>query len=106
MEEILKEIFKIELRITHRWDKNNWVSLVDIATLETKKYPRKLRMKVLPDRLVYLFQGSGFKIIKFHNSKRFHPGLWTTSTAAKHNHTVMILMVGRISEESKWSLYI
>ena len=105
--EILEHTFQFEIKVTYRWDKNNWVTYVQVRPEKTKSFPRDLLLKnkKLPVKMIEEFKKAGFKIIKFHNWENFHPGLWSTDhDNPEIKYTTLNLCVGIISEKFKWRL--
>ena len=99
---IVDRVFPAVKIQNEKWDKNNWVSRIDLSPNDTKKQNELFDIKKCPNLLTSVFREYGFKIIKSHSSTYFQPGTWSTNPKGKERYFRLHLMIGKISEKYKW----
>ncbi len=106
LEEILKNHYNFLTTVSYRWDKNNWVTILEVRPMKTRENATGLDLvrEKIPAKLAKAFKKAGFKVLKCHNWHYFHKGIWTTSEDAENKFNTLNLQVGKISEEYKWRL--
>ena len=106
LEKIFKFIYKIDLDLKIRWDKNSWFTVIRLDPVDPIKNRTNLKIHndEISDKLKTYLEKYGFKCLRTWQRKCYLPGTWSTNPKEKEQSYSLELIIGKLSEELKWRL--